>query len=210
MTIEGPATTQNLVVKFDGEICGGVLVENASDDFPQQMKLENLLPNFATNFAENFTLEIAGAYNCNQQRREIPQWDVSSCHFFYCPKGFAKEPTINVPTRAQTETKSTKRIMLALLLPERCRVTRGSSLHQQVKGGKAATPMPSYPGWRASRRRQDVCSGRLLLCRTSLKSSKCLSKSTIWWAPLAPPPPPASPSKTGQFLRVVFTSECSR
>ena len=31
----GPATTQNLVVKFDGEICGGVSVENASDDFPQ-------------------------------------------------------------------------------------------------------------------------------------------------------------------------------
>ena len=43
----GPATTQNLVVKFDGEICGGVLVENASDDFPQQKKLENLLLNFA-------------------------------------------------------------------------------------------------------------------------------------------------------------------
>ena len=43
----GPATTQNLVVKLDGEICGGVLVENASDDFPQQKKLENLLPNFA-------------------------------------------------------------------------------------------------------------------------------------------------------------------
>ena len=42
----GPATTQNLVVKFDGEICGGVLVENASDDFPKQNKLENLLPNF--------------------------------------------------------------------------------------------------------------------------------------------------------------------
>ena len=64
----GPATTQNLVVKFDGEICGEVLVENASDDFPQQKKLENLLPNFAgssppispENFA-NFTLEIAGA-----------------------------------------------------------------------------------------------------------------------------------------------------
>ena len=32
--IVGPATTENLVVKFDGEICGGVLVENASDDFP--------------------------------------------------------------------------------------------------------------------------------------------------------------------------------
>ena len=32
----GPTTTQNLVVKFDGESCGGVLVENASDDFPQQ------------------------------------------------------------------------------------------------------------------------------------------------------------------------------
>ena len=43
----GPATTQNLVVKFDGEICGGVLVDNASDDFPQQKKLKDLLPNFA-------------------------------------------------------------------------------------------------------------------------------------------------------------------
>ena len=43
----GPATIQNLVVKLDGEICGGVLVENASHDFPRQKKLENLLPNFA-------------------------------------------------------------------------------------------------------------------------------------------------------------------
>ena len=43
----GPATTQNLVVKFDSAICGGVLVVNVSDDFPQQTKLENLLPNFA-------------------------------------------------------------------------------------------------------------------------------------------------------------------
>ena len=34
-------------MKFDGEIRGGVLVENASDDFPQQKKLEHLLPNFA-------------------------------------------------------------------------------------------------------------------------------------------------------------------
>ena len=34
--VVGPATTQNLVVKFDGEICGGVLVENASDDFPSK------------------------------------------------------------------------------------------------------------------------------------------------------------------------------
>ena len=30
------ATTQNLVVKFDGEICGGVLVENAFADFPSK------------------------------------------------------------------------------------------------------------------------------------------------------------------------------
>ena len=45
--IVGPATTQNLVVKFDGEICGGVLEENASGEFPQQKQLENLLPNFA-------------------------------------------------------------------------------------------------------------------------------------------------------------------
>ena len=43
----GPGTTQNLVVKFDGDISGGVLVENASDDFPEQKKLENLLPNLA-------------------------------------------------------------------------------------------------------------------------------------------------------------------
>ena len=47
-------------MKFDGEICGGDLVEDASDDFPQQKKLENLCPNFAENLA-NFTLEIAGA-----------------------------------------------------------------------------------------------------------------------------------------------------
>ena len=46
-TIVGPATAQNLVVKLDGEICGGVLVENASDDFSQQKKLKNLLPSFA-------------------------------------------------------------------------------------------------------------------------------------------------------------------
>ena len=32
----GPATTQNLVVKFDGEIYGRVLVENASDNFPSK------------------------------------------------------------------------------------------------------------------------------------------------------------------------------
>ena len=43
----GPATTQTLVVRFDGGICGGVLVEDASDDFPKQKKLENLLPSFA-------------------------------------------------------------------------------------------------------------------------------------------------------------------
>ena len=64
-----PATTQNLVVKFDGEICGGVLVENASDDFspakeawksPSKLR-RKFAPNFAENFA-NFTLGIAGAY----------------------------------------------------------------------------------------------------------------------------------------------------
>ena len=38
------------------KFCGGVLVENAADDFPQQKKLD-----FAENFA-NFTLEIAAAY----------------------------------------------------------------------------------------------------------------------------------------------------
>ena len=63
-----PATTQNLAVKFDGEICGGVLVENVSDDFPPAKEARKspskLRRKFATNFAENFanfTLEIAGA-----------------------------------------------------------------------------------------------------------------------------------------------------
>ena len=41
------APLRKLVVKFDGEICGGVLVENVFDDFPQQKKPENPLPNFA-------------------------------------------------------------------------------------------------------------------------------------------------------------------
>ena len=63
----GPATTQNLVVKFDGEIRGGVLVEYASDHFPSERSSKiscQTSPKFATNFAENFanfTLEIAGA-----------------------------------------------------------------------------------------------------------------------------------------------------
>ena len=65
----GPATTQNLVVNFDGEICGGVLVENASDDFAYPAEEARKSPSklrrkFATDFAENFAnfaLEIAGA-----------------------------------------------------------------------------------------------------------------------------------------------------
>ena len=63
----GPATTQNLVVKFDGEICGGVLVENSSDDFPSKRSSKisfqtspEVRHQFRPNFA-NFTLEIAGA-----------------------------------------------------------------------------------------------------------------------------------------------------
>ena len=51
----GPATTQNLVVKFDGEISGEVLVENASDDFPPAKEARTspskLRRKFATNFA---------------------------------------------------------------------------------------------------------------------------------------------------------------
>ena len=45
-----PATTQNLVVKFDGETCGGVLVENAS-------VMEANLQNNGTN---NFLYKILG------------------------------------------------------------------------------------------------------------------------------------------------------
>ena len=63
-----PATTQNLAVKFDGEICGGVLVENGSDHDPPTKEARKspskLRRKFATKFGENFanfTLEIAGA-----------------------------------------------------------------------------------------------------------------------------------------------------
>ena len=49
LTVVGPTSTQNLVVKFDGGICSGILVEHASDCFFQQKKLENHLPNFAGN-----------------------------------------------------------------------------------------------------------------------------------------------------------------
>ena len=55
-------------MKFDGETCGGILVENASDDFPAKEARKSpakLRRKFATNFTENFanfTLEIAGAY----------------------------------------------------------------------------------------------------------------------------------------------------
>ena len=63
----GPATTQNLAMKFDGEICGGVLGGKCFWRFSHQKKLENLLPNFAgssppisENFAD-FTPEIPGA-----------------------------------------------------------------------------------------------------------------------------------------------------
>ena len=51
-----------------GEICGGVLVENASGDFSPAKEARKspskLRRKFATNFAENFanvTLKIAGA-----------------------------------------------------------------------------------------------------------------------------------------------------
>ena len=74
----GSTTTQNLVVKFDGEICGGVLVENASDDFPSKRSSKispaKLRRKFATNFAENFanfTLEIAGAYKLVSKKRSL-------------------------------------------------------------------------------------------------------------------------------------------
>ena len=73
--IIGPAATQILVVKFDGGICGGILVEHASDYFPAKEARKSsskLRRKFATSFAEtfaNFTLEVAGAYNqCSGQR----------------------------------------------------------------------------------------------------------------------------------------------
>ena len=67
--IVGPESAQNLVVKFDGGICGGILVEHASDNFSSKEARKSsckLRRKFATNFIEtfaNFTLEVAGAYN---------------------------------------------------------------------------------------------------------------------------------------------------
>ena len=52
----GPATTQNLVVKFDGEIYGGVLVENVSDDFPSKRSSKisfQTLPEVCHQFRQN-------------------------------------------------------------------------------------------------------------------------------------------------------------
>ena len=66
--ILGPTSTQNLVVKFNGGICGGILVEHASDYFfcgkEARKSSSKLRRKFATSFAEtfaNFTLEVAGA-----------------------------------------------------------------------------------------------------------------------------------------------------
>ena len=70
---ERSATTQNLVVKFDGEFCSGVLVENVLDNFPSKRSSKSpskLHRKFTTNFAENFanfTLESAGAYNYGKE-----------------------------------------------------------------------------------------------------------------------------------------------
>ena len=75
----GPTTTQNLVVKFDGEICSGVLVEMFLTISPPpppaketRKSPSKLRRKFATNFAENFanfTLEIAGAKKNQNAKR---------------------------------------------------------------------------------------------------------------------------------------------
>ena len=61
----------NLVVKFDGEICSGVLVENASDDFPQQKKLENLLPNFTGSSPPISPRKLRQLHSGNRWRLEV-------------------------------------------------------------------------------------------------------------------------------------------
>ena len=67
-------------MKFGGDICGGVLVENASDDFPQQRKLENLPPNFAgssppispktspTSLWKSLVLKITASASCRIEK----------------------------------------------------------------------------------------------------------------------------------------------
>ena len=64
----GAATTQNRVVKFDGEVCGGVLVENASDHFPSKRSSRisfQTSPEVRHQFRRKLRqlhLEITGAY----------------------------------------------------------------------------------------------------------------------------------------------------
>ena len=99
----GLATTQNLVVKFDGEIRGRVLVEHASDEFPQQKKLENLLPNFAgssppispktspTSLWKSLVL-LFGRGQC-ESKIAARQWGLNSCReALRCLAGPSKDP----------------------------------------------------------------------------------------------------------------------
>ena len=71
----GPATAQNLVVKFDGEICGGVLVENASDDFPSKRSSKisfQTWPEVRHQFRRKLRQLHSGNRWCLKMRRKNP------------------------------------------------------------------------------------------------------------------------------------------
>ena len=99
-TLCRPATTQNLVVKFDGEICGGVLVENASDDFPQQKKLKNLLPNFA-----------GSSPPISPKASPTSLWKALVFNYRNSDQQYAwRLPTEHLPRRTESRAKSTRSV----------------------------------------------------------------------------------------------------
>ena len=70
--ILGPATAQNLVVKFDGEICGGVLVENASDDFPSK-RSSKIFFQTSPEVCHQFRRKLRQLHSGNRWCLEIPK-----------------------------------------------------------------------------------------------------------------------------------------
>ena len=77
----GPATTQNFAVKFDGEIRGGVLVGNASDDFPSKR---------SSKISFQTSLEVRHRFR--QKLRQLHSGNRWCLHLTQTQNGFTKTP----------------------------------------------------------------------------------------------------------------------
>ena len=205
----GPAPPQNLVVKFDGDICGGVLVENASDNFPPAKEARKspskLRRKFATNFAENFanfTLEIAGAY--------ISDWErnlASRCEGVRLLRASGKFPDFpgSSPnfsgsfSATSPEVLSLWNLTAIQGLPGSFPDFPGSS--PNFPGGSRTSPEVSTFFWEAWH--PHLTRKKLLLIRSvKLWKRQLVHKMFVhnFGCPLPPPPPPSQPAKWGIFL----------